>query len=154
MATRIAGVPTVPGWIRQGGKVSAVMGRMWVLAVLLTGLFAMHGVQPATGPAHTMPLTAAATPTSAPTTGHAAAGAFHARHARRVVDWDRLGIVGGHGGVMCLALLGLLMGLVMTRAPWLDIPRGRGRRLLWPRGGGESRTRGPPVYLRVCVFRR
>jgi hypothetical protein len=129
--------------------------RAWVVVVpLLAGLFAMHGVQAASGGVHTMPMVASAGP------GHAMAAVPGRGMAAAVEAAPEAGsewgaaVMGGHGAVMCLALLVLLaFALVMTRAPWLARLRGVLRGVRRPRGRERWPQRGPPVYLRLCVFR-
>ena len=111
----------------------------WLLGVLflLAGLFAMHGVQAATGDSHAMPMAASAhvmpehpMPELAPHAGH------------------------GHDAAMCLALLGLtLLALALTRAPWLELVRDPRRAVRLPCTRYRRPSRDPPVYLRLCVFR-
>jgi hypothetical protein len=133
--------------------------RVWAVVVpLLAGLFAMHGVQAASGDAHTVPMAAVSM-------GHARAmpaahtGASDGHHVggprepSAGPEWDAAAM-SGHGAMMCLALLVLLaFALVMTRAPWLARLRAVLRGVRPPRARDRRPERGPPVYLRLCVFR-
>lgn len=124
---------------------------LWPLVVLplLAGLFAMHGVQAANGDGHAMPMSSAPMPygpsAAHATPGHPMPGAPTIRAAPAMP---------GHDGGMCLALLVLtLLALAMTRAPWLAYVRDVPRAVRLPLAEYRRPSRGPPVYLRLCVFR-
>lgn len=130
--------------------------RLWPLVVLplLAGLFAMHGVQAANGGGdHAMPMVSSASMPYGPS----AAGPGHAMPAHPVAaaPAERAApAMTGHDGAMCLAMLVLtLLALAMTRAPWLANVRGAPRAVRLPRAEYRRPSRGPPVYLRLCVFR-
>jgi hypothetical protein len=122
--------------------------RAWAVVVpLLAGLFAMHGVQAASGDVHAMPMVAATG------MGHAAPGHAMAAAGEAGPEWGAAGMP-GHGDVMCLALLVLLgFALGMSRGSWLARARGVLRGIRRARGRGWRSPRGPPVHLRLCVFR-
>ena len=132
--------------------------KLWLFAVLplLAGLFAMHGVQAANGAGHEMPMVASASLPSEPMPDHAGPAHAMAGHAMAAPAAAELAAPGmpEHGGVMCLALLVLtLIVLFLTRAPWLVHVRDAPRAVRPPRTTYRRPSRGPPVYLRLCVFR-
>ncbi|MBP2706139.1 hypothetical protein JOL79_20220 [Microbispora sp. RL4-1S] len=127
---------------------AAPLSGLLLLAAVLCGLFAMHGVQPSPGP-----VAAPSVLTVDP--GHAVGAAMPMASGDGHGDGRSLPHDGHGGGQVCLALLlagsALLLLLVVTAAGFA-VPSARPfLRAFLPRGP-TARPRGPTL-ARLCVIR-